>query len=177
MLGSVAVRDALRTLLDDSSTYLDEQDPDLGLSNVYREAALRRGFPIEMRQRWSERSVTMALQLDGLDDDTRDALLAIESENSLEFAALRNDAIIKCIARDPKLSRDFIDAEFDRNGKQMDWNPELWLGINYEAFSFIDDRTESQLRVILTTEQFETLALLKRAEGRAVGKGREGRKR
>jgi hypothetical protein len=33
----------------------------------------------------------------------------------------------------------------------------MWLGINYEAFDAIDDRTESRLRAILTPEQCEAL--------------------
>jgi hypothetical protein len=159
---SVAVRDALRSLLDEASAYLDELYPDTGLSDAYREASLRRGFPIEMRRRWSERAMAAALELDGLDDDTREALLAVESANRIEITALRRDAIAKCIARDPKLARKFIDAEFGGDKQRVEWEPEMWLGINYEAFDAIDDRTESRLRAILTPEQIELLPDLKR---------------
>jgi hypothetical protein len=113
---SVAVRDALRTLLDEASAYLDEAYPDTGLSDAYREASLRRGFPIEMRGRWSERVMAAALKLDGLDDDTREALLAVETANTIEITALRRDALAKRIARDPKLAREFIEAEFGGDG-------------------------------------------------------------
>jgi hypothetical protein len=159
---SVAVRDALRSLLDEASAYLDELYPDTGLSDAYREASLRRGFPIEMRRRWSERAMAAALELDGLDDDTREALLAVESANRIEITALRRDAIARCIARDPKLARKFIDAKFGGDKQRVEWEPEMWLGINYEAFDAIDDRTESRLRAILTPEQIELLPDLKR---------------
>ncbi|MHC4129811.1 MAG: coiled-coil domain-containing protein, partial [Planctomycetota bacterium] len=154
---SVAVRDALRTLLDEASAYLDEAYPDTGLSDAYREASLRRGFPIEMRGRWSERVMAAALKLDGLDDDTREALLAVETANTIEITALRRDALAKRIARDPKLAREFIEAEFGGEEREVQWHPEMWLGINYEAFDAIDDRTESRLRAILTPEQCEAL--------------------
>jgi hypothetical protein len=164
---SVVVRDALRTLLDESSAYVMELYPDADLPDAYREASLRRGFPNEMRRRWSERAIDAALQLDDLDDETREALLAVEEVNGIELAALRADAIARCIARDPKLARDFIDAEFDGEDQKVDWEPEMWLGINYEQFAAVDDRTERQLRAILAPGQIERLpALRQRAERR-----------
>jgi hypothetical protein len=174
---SVAVRDALRALLDESSTFMDEAYPDAGLSDIYREAALRRGFPHEMRRRWSEQIVAAALELDGLDEEVRDALLAVESANSIEFTALRRDAIAKCIARDPKLAREFIDAELGGDDKEVEWKPVMWFGINYEAFASIDGRTEGRLRAILTSEQLEVLPARKRAEGREARDRRKGQKR
>jgi hypothetical protein len=174
---SVAVRDALRSLLDEASAYLDELYPDTGLSDAYREASLRRGFPIEMRRRWSERAMAAALELDGLDDDTREALLAVESANRIEITALRRDAIARCIARDPKLARKFIDAKFGGDKQRVEWEPEMWLGINYEAFDAIDDRTESRLRAILTPEQREMLPARPGANGEEARKKREEQKR
>jgi len=156
---------------------MDELYPDTGLSDAYREASLRRGFPIEMRRRWSERATAAALELDDLDDDTREALLAVETANRIEFMALRRDAIAKCIARDPKLARAFIDAEFGGDEKEVEWIPEMWLGINHEAFTTIDDRTESRLRAILTPEQREMLPVRQGEKGRAEKEKREGRKR
>ncbi|MHC5047849.1 MAG: hypothetical protein ACYTGY_15025 [Planctomycetota bacterium] len=174
---SVAVRDALRSLLDEASADMDELYPDTGLSEAYREASLRRGFPTEMRRRWSERALAAALELDGLDDDTREALLAVETANNIEITALRRDAIAKCIARDPKLAREFIDAELGGDEKEVQWIPEMWLGINHEAFDSIDVRTESRLRAILTPEQIKVLPDLKRwREWKEKGK-REGQKR
>jgi hypothetical protein len=174
---SVAVRDALRSLLDESSAYMDELYSDTGLSDAYREAALRRGFPTEMRRRWSERAMAAALKLDGLDDDTREALLAVETANRVELAALRADAISKRIARDPRLAREFIDAEFGRDDRKIDWKPEMWLGINYEAFATIDDRTEGRLRAILTTEQLERLPVRESPGGRKAKDRKVGQKR
>jgi hypothetical protein len=174
---SVAVRDALRSLLDEVSASMDELYPDTGLSDAYREASLRRGFPVEMRRRWSERVMAAALELDSLDDNTREALLGVETANRLEITALRRDAIAKCIARDPKLAREFIDAELAGDGKEVEWVPDMWLGINHEAFDSIDDRTEGRLRAILTPEQIEVLPDLKRwKEWKEKGK-RERRKR
>ena len=174
---SVAVRDALRSLLDEASADMDELYPDTGLSEAYREASLRRGFPTEMRRRWSERALAAALELDGLDDDTREALLAVETANNIEITALRRDAIAKCIARDPKLAREFIDAELGGDEKEVQWIPEMWLGITHEAFDSIDVRTESRLRAILTPEQIKVLPDLKRwREWKEKGK-REGQKR
>ena len=95
----------------------------------------------------------------------------------VEITATRRDAIAKCIARDPKLARDFIDAEFGGDDQEVEWRPEMWLGINYEAFASIDDRTESRLRAILTPDQPEMLPARQRDEGRQASKKREGRKR
>ena len=76
----------------------------------------------------------------------REALLAVEEENGIELAALRADAITRCIARDPKLARDFIDAQFDGEDQKVDWEPEMWLGINHEAFKQRAERREKDGR-------------------------------
>ncbi len=60
---------------------------------------------------------------------------------------------------------------------KIEWRPNMWLGMNYEAFATIDDRTESLLRAILFTEQFERLPVLKRAEDRDAKDKQRERKR
>jgi hypothetical protein len=155
---SVTVRDALLTLLEESSAYIDEVHPGTGLATTYREAALRRGFPTEMRRQWSERALAAALRLDDLDDETRGGLLAIETETSAQLRTLRADAIAKRIERDPRLAREQIDARFRANRKEKIWfTAEQLLGFNHAAFASIDERIENQLSAILAPEQMKTL--------------------
>ncbi|MHC4427117.1 MAG: hypothetical protein ACYS0D_00740, partial [Planctomycetota bacterium] len=171
LTASVAVRDALLTLLEESSTYVDETYPGTDVSSIYREAALRRGFPTDMRPRWSQRALAAALQFDDLGDETRETLVAFEKGVSIELRALRADAIAKRVRRDPRFAREQIDARFGATERKIEYSPELWLGVNYEAFASIDDRTESQLSAILAPGQMETLPARQRPWGKD-GKGK-----
>jgi hypothetical protein len=174
---SVAARDALLALLDESSAYIEATSPDTGSPASYRDAALRRGFPVETRRRWSERAVEAALQLDGLDADVMDALLALDSDLAIELQTLRENAIAKRIQRDPELARLLITAQFE-GGRKDDIDEDVWREVDYAAFAATDERMEIQLRGILAPEQFESLPARRRmgkwggADGKGEGKGK-----
>lgn len=158
LTASVAVRDELLTLLDESSASIDVFYPDTNVSRAFREAVLRRGFRTEMRQRFSERALRGALRLDDLNDESRDALVAIESEVATTLRTLRADAIAKRIRRDPRRALERIEARFE--GRSSRWGKldlEELLGFNHKAYTALDERIEYQLRTILTSEQFAEL--------------------
>lgn len=155
LTASVAVRDALLALLDECAASIGEGAADTGLSTAYRGAALRRGFPVETRQRWAERALASALDLEELDDGARETLRGVHSDVAIELTTLRGAAIAKRIARDPRLARDFIDSELE--GIDMKFDDDVWREPGHAAFAVIDDRVEALLRGILVTQQFERL--------------------
>ena len=172
---SVAVRDELLALLDESSALLDAAYPDSDVSMVYRDAALRRGFRTEMGQRWSERALRAALRLDDLDDESRAALVAMERDVAAALRTLRAEAIAQRIRRDPQRARKRIEAQFEtRRSPREKFDLEDFLGFNHQAFMALDERTEDQLRAFLTPQQLASLP----ARPRAItdGKGTAGSK-
>ena len=110
-----------------------------------------------MRRRWSERAIDAALELDGLEPDTHQAVLELAETGRQDLASLRDDAIRRRIDRDPKLARQLIEDTAAGETPQPEWVPEMWLGFNHESFDRIDERTERRLRFLLTAEQFKTL--------------------
>lgn len=156
---SVAVRDRLLALLEESTVALSDAYPESGLTRqlafLLREASLRLGFPAETRTRWAERAVAAALELEDLEDDVLEALVELDANVRAELDILRTAAIEKRIRRDPKLAREFIEAEFE--GKEVDFDDDIWREADYEAFIAIDERTETQLRTLLTPAQYEAL--------------------
>jgi hypothetical protein len=153
---SVAARDALLGLLDESSAFVEATYPDTGVAGLYREAALRRGFPVETRRRWSERAIAAALELDGLDDDATEALLALDTDVAIVLRSLRANAIAERVRRDPKLARDLVDVEFGRKAK-ADIDERMWREVEHAAFDAVDDRAEGRLRGVLLPEQLDRL--------------------
>ncbi|MHC4990583.1 MAG: coiled-coil domain-containing protein [Planctomycetota bacterium] len=175
LAASIAVRDGLFVLLEESATSIEETHPDFGVASRYRTAALRRGFPAEMRRRWSERAIAAALQLEDLHPETMARLRVLEASTANELQRLRHDAVRKRFHRDPELARDQITALVDERRK-VEKRPEMWLGYEYEAFSAIDDRTESRLRAILTPSQMEGLPARDGAGAKRKAAGKPGRK-
>ncbi|MHC4809213.1 MAG: coiled-coil domain-containing protein [Planctomycetota bacterium] len=156
---SVAVRDRLLALLEESTVALSDAYPESDLARQLasrqRDASLRRGFPAETRTRWAERAVAAALELEELDGDVLEALVELDTHVGAELDILRTSAIEKRIRRDPKLAREFIAAEFE--GEEIDFDDDIWREVDYEAFVAVDERTETQLRTLLTPAQFEAL--------------------
>ncbi len=172
---SVAVRDELLALLDESCALIDAAQPDTNVSMVYRNAALRRGFRTEMRQRWSERALRTVLRRDDLDDEARAALVAMESDVAAALRTLRADAIAKRIRRDPQRALERIEAQFStRTSRREKFDLEEFLGLNHRAYTALDERIEDQLSALLTPQQLASLP----ARPRAIkgGKGKAGRK-
>lgn len=166
LTSSIALRDALYALLKPCVQHLEESHPETNWPSALRDAALRRGFPAETRTRWSERAIVAALQLESLDENTRDVLLAIQTQIRSELAALRTDAVARSMARDPKLARDAIDRAFGGNDEPLDWEPEMWLGHHHEGYESIDERVEGQLRALLSPEQLDALPARMSAAGK-----------
>lgn len=160
--GSIAVRDVILSLLEESAASIEAMYPETDLSAAYRSAALRRAFPVEMRVRWSERALAAAIKLEPLGETRHETIETLRTQTATELAAVRDAAIRKRIARDPELARDFIDAEFA--GVKPELDDDVWREIDYRAFASIDDRTETQLRSVLALEQFDQLPARRRAE-------------
>ena len=152
---SVAARDALLTLLNESTAALNEAYPESELASRLRDTSLRSGFPVETRRRWAERAMAAALELGDLEDEVFEALLLLDAEIASELEALRTTAIDQRIQRDPKLARDFIEAEFE--DAEIEFDDNMWREVEYAAFAAIDERTETQLQAMLTPDQFESL--------------------
>ncbi len=156
---SVAVRDRLLALLEESTAALIDAYPESDLARQLasrqRDASLRRGFPAETRTRWAERAVAAALELEELDGDVLEALVELDTDVGAALDVLRTSAIEKRIRHDPKLAREFIAAEFE--GEEIDFDHDIWREVDYEAFVAVDERTETQLRTLLTPAQFEAL--------------------
>jgi hypothetical protein len=152
---SVAVRDELLLVLNELVAALNEVYPASDVGSRLRDASLRRGFPVEMRPRWSEQAITSALELEDLQHDVFEALLLLDVEIASGLARLRATAIDKRVSRDPKLAREFIKGEFE--DADIEFDDDVWRELEFEGFTAIDDRTESQLRSLLTSDQFESL--------------------
>jgi hypothetical protein len=151
----VALRDALLALLEESTMYLAELDPDSTLPARFRDTALRHGFPIEMRPRWAERATAAARNLEHLEKDVADALTMLQADVALTLRSQRARAIAVRIERDPRLARDFVGHQFE--GGKVAIHDDVWREVDHAAFTTIDDHAEGQLRLILTTEQFASL--------------------
>ncbi len=128
-----------------------------------------------MRQRWPERALRAALQLGDLHDESRGALVAIESEVAHSLRTLRADSIARRIRRDPKRALLLIEAQLETGSSPREkFEFDEYLGFNHRAYTALDERIEYQLRAILTPEQFATLPIRPRAiksgKAKAVGK-------
>lgn len=178
LAASLAVRDEMLALLDRTAAEMDAETGDAVATTAFRDGALRRGFPAEMRVRWTERAVRAALRLDDLTDESRDAVLTIESETQPQLRELRERAVAERIRLDPTMARRMLDlradsankALADADAKDMDRTiGAMWRGLEAPAFDAIDDEAERRFRAALTPEQFERLPS-RRAEKLAAGK-------
>lgn len=176
LTASVAVRDKLLELLDETTALIDTVYPDTSVSMMYRDLALRSGFRTEVRQRWLERALNKALQRDDLDEESHAALVAIETNVAASLRALREDAIAERIRRDPQRARQRIDVQLEtRNPRSEKLDLEDLLGFNHKAYKALDERIEGQLKVILTPEQFATLP--PRSKTNSGSKAKAGKKK
>jgi hypothetical protein len=151
---SVAVRDALLALLDESAAVVAAACPDTEVATVYRDAALRRGFRAEMRLRWAERAVAAAFRLEDLDGEARTALVAIERDVATTLRAIRAEAVAERVRRDPERAREQIEVGLD--AEKPSWATldfEEFLGARRDSSEALDERTEAGLAAILTAEQ------------------------
>ncbi|MBT8486154.1 MAG: hypothetical protein KJO43_11280 [Phycisphaerae bacterium] len=162
LAASMMTRDALLDLLDGSVASIEAADSDAELAATYRDAALRRGFPTEMRRRWSERALTSANRLDDLDDETIEWLRGLSADIAQSLAALRADSIRRRLVRDPRLAREQVAVRFGGDERTIAWGSEHWFGINHQTLTEIDDRTEGELRAMLTAEQWSVLPARRR---------------
>lgn len=177
LLASVAVRDELLKQLDESAELIDEIFPVRNLSTIYRDAAMKRGFRSEMRERWSERALKTALQLDDLDEESQLALVSIQIDLMVSLAAFRADAITKRIERDPKRALERIEAQLEeKNSRNKKFDLDEVLGFNHKQYSALDEQLEGQLKAILTAEQFASLPARVEAKSSKGSKGKAEKK-
>jgi len=176
LLASVAVRDELLTQLDDSTELIIEIYPARALSLVYRDAAMKRGFRSQMRERWSERALKAAQQLDNLDEESQVALFTIQNDQMVSLVAFRADAITKRIERDPRRALERIEAQLkDKSSRSKKLKLDEVLGFNHKQYTTMDEQLEHQLRAILTSDQFASLPARTEAQASKGGKGDKGK--
>jgi len=169
---SIEVRNQLLGLLEESmagcaTTY--DQD----LLSHYRTAALRQGFPQEMRRRWCETAINVALKIEGIDATTLKMLNLINEEMNLELIQLQKDAISNRIGHENNLA----ESNFENKDNKDEYPLEMWLGMKYKEFEDLNIYIENQLKYLLTDEQFGELPKLNiRTEKSIDDKNSSGKK-
>ncbi|MEM7228406.1 MAG: hypothetical protein AAF432_06280 [Planctomycetota bacterium] len=149
----VVVRDALLMLLNSATIEAMDMPNPMVISRQYRDEAMRRGFPIDMQQRWSERAYEAALALEDLDDEVRTILVEREGMMQALLHDARVQAVQKRLERDPKVARDRMES-LDGELKRIE---EEWRADNATTFVRLDDQAESDLTAHLTPAQFELI--------------------
>ncbi len=152
---SIEVRNQLLGLLEESmagctTTY------DQALLSHYRTAALRQGFPQEMRKRWCETAINLALNIEGIEATTLKMLNLINEEMNLELIQLQKEAIANRIEHENNLA----ESNFENNNDKSEYPLELWFGMKYQEFDELNIYIENQLKYLLTDEQFANLPKL-----------------
>jgi len=169
---SIEVRNQLLGLLEESmagcaTTY------DQALLSHYRTAALRQGFPQEMRRRWCETAINVALKIEGIDATTLKMLNLINEEMNLELIQLQKDAISNRIGHENNLA----ESNFENKDNKDEYPLEMWLGMKYKEFEDLNIYIENQLKYLLTDEQFGELPKLNiRTEKSIDDKNSSGKK-
>ncbi|MCH2162971.1 MAG: hypothetical protein MK085_14015, partial [Phycisphaerales bacterium] len=163
-MASLRVRNMNLAMLDASTALLAEDRPDI--ARRYRNAALQRGFPADMRRRWAERALDAAVVIETLDADRFQTILDMHDAMTAEVSAYRENSVASRIEREPRRKIELIEMQFDgdlgngygdlghgRNGL----NDEDFLGPDQERYELLDDRVDAQLKAILLPEEYEML--------------------
>ncbi|MCH2133211.1 MAG: hypothetical protein MK116_05615 [Phycisphaerales bacterium] len=168
---SVNYRDAVLAMVDETTLTIAATDQETSLR--YHDIAMRRGFGPETRTRWCERALRAALELEDLDEDTVPILQAVSLNTTEQLRQIRMTAIQKRMEREPELAREPVLALWGLDGTgERPFITEDWAGQEYQAHQALDDETESTLKSMLTSEQFDSLP--KRPGRDRAAKGRRG---
>ncbi len=166
---SIKYRDQLLSLVDYTSILVAEQDA--SMANRYHDIAMRQGFAPEMRPRWCERALKIAMKLDDLNEVTILLLTEIANSTSQEIRTIREQAIRNRMKRDAELTRQPVLSLWGLNPEaDKPWIVEDWAGQEYDAHSKLDERTESALRSVLTPAQFNILPYRQGSKDQDKGK-------
>lgn len=153
---SVACRDGILDAVDELTVVLMEEDVETAFA--YRDLALRRGFPDEMRVRWYERAIEAALQLEDLSEEIAAAIAKLRDQVSIEARAIRDRAIEGRMQRDVELAHAPVLSLWGLGDDKGEVFEEAdWRGREFEAHRLLNDQVEDSLRVLLTPQQFDAL--------------------
>ena len=152
---SIEVRNQLLALLEESMAGCKTKY-DQDLLSQYRTAALRQGFPQEMRKRWCEMATDAALKIEDIDATTLKMLNLINEEMNLELVQLQKEAISNRIEHENNLT----ESKAENINNKDEYQLELWFGMKYKEFDNLNIYIENQVKSLLTEEQFANLPKL-----------------
>tara|TARA_Y100000589_G_scaffold282021_3_gene279307 strand:+ start:10657 stop:12495 length:1839 start_codon:yes stop_codon:yes gene_type:complete len=153
---SVACRDGILDAIDELTVLLMEQEVESAFA--YRDLALRRGFPDEMRVRWYDRALAAALELDGLAEEVAAAITELRDRVSFEARAIRDRAIAGRMERDVELANAPVLSLWGlEDDKGALFEESDWRGREFEAHRLLNDEVEDSLRILLDPVQFDRL--------------------
>jgi len=152
---SFEVRNQLLALLEESMAGCKTKY-DQDLLSQYRTAALRQGFPQEMRKRWCEMATDAALKIEDIDATTLKMLNLINEEMNLELVQLQKEAISNRIEHENNLT----ESKVENINNKDEYPLELWFGMKYKEFDNLNRYIENQVKSLLTEEQFANLPKL-----------------
>ncbi|MAA52698.1 MAG: hypothetical protein CMJ41_06730 [Phycisphaerae bacterium] len=174
---SVACRDGVLEMVDEMTVLLMEENVDAALA--YRDLALQRGFPDEMRRRWYDRALAAAVRLEGVSDEIMESLLRLRKDASAAAREIRDRAIGGRMERDLELARAPVRSLWGmEEGAKDVFEESDWRGREFEAHRILGDEVEDALRILLAPVQFEQLPPRQwQWEEKAAGDKAGGRKR
>ena len=153
---SVACRDGVLEMVDEMTVLLMEENVDAALA--YRDLALQRGFPDEMRRRWYDRALAAAVRLEGVSDEIMESLLRLRKDASAAAREIRDRAIGGRMERDLELARAPVRSLWGmEEGAKDVFEESDWRGREFEAHRILGDEVEDALRILLAPVQFEQL--------------------
>ena len=175
---SQLVRDQILLLLENTRQEMDLLYPDTDFASLFEQQALRRGFPIEMKQQWSEQALGSALAIKYLDAETRQNVETLKIDTNMLLKLYRNSGIDERLERDQKLALQQVELLYgngdDRKAMLEPYGEALWYGPNYEQFQQLDEQVEIALMAVLTTDQLALLPERKIVEPKEMGRGKKG---
>ena len=175
---SQLVRDEILLLLEDTRQQMDLLYLETDFSDLFEQEALRRGFPKEMKQQWSEQALGSALAIKDLDAETRQNVETLKIDTNMLLKLYRNSGIDERLERDQKLALQQVELLYgngdDRKAMLEPYGEALWYGPNYEQFQQLDEQVEIALMAVLTTDQLALLPERKIVEPKEMGRGKKG---
>lgn len=176
LMAAIQVRDMNLGLLDVSDGLLIEDHP--LVAKRFRNTALRRGFPADMRKRWAQQALDAAAIIETLDADQFETIMSMHDAMMEEVDLYQANGIASRIEREPVRTMERIDIRFDddRENHKDEFDDEDYLGPDHERYEQLDERVDAQLKAVLLPEQYETLprrpSAANKADGKAQGKGK-----
>lgn len=155
LTAELAIRDAILGRIEFVRSRLESIDPEAAAA--FLETARRTGFRAQMRTRWCEKAIDLALELEGLDEAMLASLLAIDDSIVQQMAFLRTDAIQRRIENETRVARAMVEAVTDDGAEAKSLGEQAWREPGYEGFDRLDAQVESQLLAVLGPERFGEL--------------------